>query len=274
MKAKYTIKDFQKQFKNDDDCLSYIFNHRFPNLKGYYKVVGRRSYADRHGNQIYPTAGMIFHKSPTSLKSWFYAIFLMSQSKNGVSAKELERHLGVTYKCAWRIQKQIRAIMKQGKSPLSGIVEVDETYVGGKRKGTRGRGAEGKTPIVGMVQRDSDLKASVVDNVKSSTILPMINENVKKGTRLMTDEFKSYRRARFYGFKHETVEHGIKEYVRGNNHTNTIEGFWSQLKRSIKGTYHHVSRKHLQSYVDEFAFRYNRRKSETPMFSHLLNQLV
>ncbi|MFH1067235.1 MAG: IS1595 family transposase [bacterium] len=283
MKAKYTIKDFQKHFRNDDDCLEYIFKARFPHLKGYYKVVGRRSYADKDGKQIYPTAGMIFHKSPTSLKSWFFAILLMSQSKNGVSAKELERQLGVTYKCAWRMGHQIRKLMQSGDGMLSGIVEADETFVGGlsknmhkdKRKAAiKGTGGASKTPIIGVMERGGSVIAKTVTHVRGETVIPNVVNNVKKGSTVMTDELPSYRWLPSFGFKHESVNHGVKEYVRANVHTNSIEGFWSQLKRSINGTFHHVSRKHLQAYVDEFAFRYNRRKSETPMFSHLLSQFA
>jgi len=142
MKQKYTIKDFNKQFRTDAACLEYIYQQRYPDggatcetcgKKGHFHAVeGRRSYACMCGTQIYPTVGTIFHKSPTSLKTWFFAMFLMTCSKNGVSAKELERQLGVTYKCAWRIAHQIRQLLKEGGVELSGIVEADETYVGGR----------------------------------------------------------------------------------------------------------------------------------------------
>jgi len=276
---KYTVKDFHKQFKNDADCLDYIFNQRFPDggtckcgkSDCFHPVVGRRAYSCQWcGFQIYPTAGTIFHKSPTSLKSWFFAMFLMSASKNGVAAKELERQLGVTYKCAWRIAHQIRQLMKETGIQLSGTVEADETYIGGKRPGKRGRGAAGKTPVIGVLERGGNVVANTATNVKAKTLIPNIADHVEAGSTVMTDELHSYRHLPNFGYIHETVNHGSKEYVRANVHTNSIDGFWSQLKRSIHGTFHHVSGKHLQKYVNEFAYRYNRRKSDCPMFCHLI----
>jgi transposase len=280
---RYTIKHFKKDFPDDEACLDYIFNRRYGKnytcpkcgKTGFYKVAGRKCYACAWcAYQLHPTSGTIFHKSSTKLTDWFFAIFLMSQSKNGVSAKELERHLGVTYKTAWRIQKQIRTLMNQDKVVLAEVVEVDETYVGGKRQGTRGRGASGKSVVIGATQRKGNIKAEVVGNMKSSTVTPFLRENVKIGTTLMTDDYSSYGQVLRLGYKHSVVKHGQKEYVRGSTHTNTIEGFWSQLKRSIHGTYHSVSPKYLQSYVNEFAYRYNQRNAVTPIFKLLLHQVV
>jgi transposase-like protein len=189
----------------------------------------------------------------------------MSQSKNGVAAKELERQLGVTYKCAWRIAKQIRLLMKSGGDPLTGIIEADETYIGGKRKGKRGRGAAGKTAVFGMVERDGTIKTQVVDNVQGKTLTPIIQENVAPGSTVSTDELASYNRLGALGYVHGTVTHGKGEYVKGIFHTNNLEGYWSQLKRSINGTYHAVSRKHLPSYLDEFSFRYDHRCDMTAL---------
>ncbi len=273
MKQKYTITDFKKDFPDDKSCLAYIFNKRYPKglecpkcqKKEFYPVVGRRSYACSCGYQIYPTEGTIFHKSPTPLTFWFHAIFLMSQSKNGVAAKELERQLGVTYKCAWRIAKQIRLLMKGDGEILSGIVEADETYIGGKRKGKRGRGAAGKTAVFGIAQRGGDIRTTVVPDVKRKTLMPMIQASVEEGATVSTDELPSYNKVASSGFQHGTVNHGKGQYVRGMFHTNTIEGFWSQLKRSLNGTYHSVSRKHLSSYLDEFSFRYDHRADTAPL---------
>ena len=263
--------------------MEYIFNLRYGKdyqcpkctKTGFYRIRERKFYSCAWcGYNLSPLANTIFHKSPTPLKHWFFAIFLMSTSINGVSAKEIQRQLGVTYKCAWRMQRQIRKLMRSKTSKLIGIVEIDDTYIGGKHQGKRGRGAEGKTPVFGMVQRKGDLKANVVDNLKAKTVVPLVQENVEENSQLMTDEFRSYAKMKHYGFAHDFVKHGIKEYVRGNIHTNTIEGFWSQFKRSVKGTYHSVSPKHLQLYVDEFAWRYNHRKSEIPLFELLLQRVV
>jgi len=280
---KYTIKDFKRDFPNDDVCLDYIFGQRYGKdsvcpkcgKTGFYRVSDRKCYACAWcGHQIHPLANTIFHKSSTKLTDWFFAIFVMSQSKNGVSAKEIERHLGVTYKTAWRIQKHIRGLMKQDKPMLSGTVEIDETYVGGKRRGTRGRGAEGKTPVIGMAERKGGIKAQAVRNMKSSIVIPIMRRNVQVGTHIMTDDFLTYSNVKEHGFKHGVINHSAKEYVRGDIHTNTIEGFWSQMKRSIDGTYHSVSPKYLQTYVDEFAYRYNHRASSVPVFHLLLERLV
>jgi transposase len=274
---RFTILEFQAQYQDEDTCLEEIFQNRYGALKAcpdcgkqtnFSKVEGRKCWACQWcGYQLHPLAGTIFHKSNTPLIKWFFAIFLFANDKNGVSAKSLERKLGVTYKTAWRMAYQIRLLFDQANTKLSGTVEADETYVGGKRHGKRGRGADGKTAVVGMVEREKGrIVAQVVGDVKSSTIQPLIRANVRLGSTLMTDEFKSYRGITKPGYKHSTVNHGVKEYVRGNSHTNTIEGFWSQLKRSIHGTHHAVSPKHLQHYVDEFSWRYSNRKSPRALF--------
>lgn len=275
---KYTIKDFNKQFKTDVDCLEYIYRDKYPDgatcaqcsrKDQFYPLEGRRSYSCACGHHISPTVGTIFHKSPTSLRLWFTAIFLMMTSKNGVSAKELERHLGVTYKCAWRISHQIRQLLKEDNLTLQGTIEADETFIGGKRPGDQSK--RDKTPILGVVERGGSVVAKVVENVSARTLLPIIVEKVIPQSTIYTDEWKPYRRLIHRDFKHESVNHNKGEYVRVLVHTNSIEGFWSQLKRSIHGTFHSVSREHLQKYVNEFSYRYNRRKSGKAMFLHALD---
>jgi transposase-like protein len=189
-----------------------------------------------------------------------------------VPAKELQRQLGVTYKTAWRMGHKIREHMAavDGEEPLSGIVEVDETYVGGHRPGKPGRGAAGKTIIVGMVERDGDVVTKVVPNVRKVTVEPLIEANVEKGSTVHTDELASYRGLTAKGYTHETVNHGAGEYVAGDSHVNTIEGYWSRLKNSIHGTHVHVSGKHLQKYAGEFEYRYNSRKQPRKMLAELL----
>jgi transposase len=279
---KYTINNFNQDFPDEDACFEFIFNQRYgkdyecPNCHKteFYRVKNRKAYACSCGYQLNPLSGTIFHKSPTNLKNWFYAIFLMSASKNGVSAKELERQLGVTYKTAWRIQHQVRKLMRSERSMLSGTVEIDDCYIGGKRKGKRGRGAEDKGKVFGMVERKGEVKANVVENLKAKTVMPLIQESIEEKSRIMSDEFPPYYKVEKHGFEHEVIKHKIKEYVRGEVHTNTIEGFWSQLKRSIDGTYHSVSLKHLQKYVDEFSWRYNHRSSDVPFFDLLIRRVV
>lgn len=273
----YTLAEFNDQFPDQRACLDYMFRQRWPNggtcaecgkKDCFYPVEKRRSYSCSWcGYQLYPTAGTIFHKSSTSLKSWFFAIFLMSTSRNGVAAAEIERQVGVTYKTAWRMCHEIRKLMADGPSKLRGTVEADETYVGGKRKGKRGRGAAGKTPVVGLVERGGDVQAKVVSKVTTAQTFSNLARSVERGSTIYTDELAVYNYTKRFGYKHGVVNHGQKQYVLGPIHTNTIEGFWSQLKRSIDGTHHHVSGKHLQKYVDEFVFRYNRRFASVSMFS-------
>jgi len=263
----YNFKDFDTQFPDDAACLDHIFRARFANhvcecgkRDCFYRVEKRRCYSCSFcGAQLHPTAGTIFHKSETSLKSWFFAIFLFAKSKNGVAAKELQRQLGVTYKTAHRMGHKIRALMTSEGNMFSGVVEADETYIGGKSEGKRGRGALGKTPVIGIAERRGGVCAKVMDKVTAASAIKLIRKNVTPGTTVTTDEFGIYNYVSKLGFKHEVVNHGSGEYVAGRAHTNTIEGFWSQLKRSLDGTHHSVSPKYLQNYVDEFAFRYSHR---------------
>lgn len=278
---KFTLALFQAQYPDERACLDFLFKTRWPHgctcpecdkKDCFHPIEKRRAYSCQWcGHQVYPTAGTIFHKSSTSLVSWFFAIFLMSTSRNGVAAKELERQLGVTYKTAWRMAHEIRKLMSDGPTKLAGIVEADETYVGGKRGGKRGRGAAGKTAVLGIAMRSGGVKATVVAAVNTVNAIKHLRDNVEPGTKVCTDEFNIYNPVETFGFPHHTVRHGIGEYVRGRVHTNCIEGFWSQLKRSIDGTHHHVSGKHLQKYVNEFAFRYsNRYVSETSSMFELM----
>jgi len=278
---KYNFKEFERDFPDDAACLEFIFWQRWPDggkcacgkSNCYYRVTGRRCYACSFcAAQLHPTAGTIFHKSETSLKSWFFAIFLMAQSRNGVAAKELQRQLGVTYKTAHRMGHKIRDLMSRNGNLMTGVVEADETYIGGRREGKRGRGALGKTAVIGIAERRGGVVAKVMDKVNTASAIKLIRANVAPGTTVHTDEFGIYNYVGKLGFAHSVVNHGRKEYVRGRVHTNTIEGFWSQLKRSLDGTHHCVSRKYLGRYVDEFSFRYSHRFSAAPMFQLVLER--
>lgn len=279
----YSIKDFEKQFPTDDDCLDFLKEARWPKgihcpkcqkVTTHYRIVNRKVYSCNFcGSHISPTAGTIFHKSDTPLRSWFHAIFLMASTKTGISAKQLQRELGVTYKTAWRIFTQIRKLMNESVNPLTGQVEVDETYMGGKRGGKRGRGAAGKSVVIGLVERKGSAMAKVVPDIKSRTLLPMIEENVSGDTTIFTDELRSYNQVAKMGYSHEVVQHAAKQYVCGNAHVNTMESLWSTIKRGIDGVNHSVSPHHLQSYLDSYIYRYNHRKDEQPLFVSLLNRI-
>lgn len=273
----FTVKQFNERFPDNDTCLEYIFERGYGDLPActkcgivnpsYYRVRGRKCYECKDcGYQVHPLGNTIFHKSSTSLRDWFYVIYLFSVSKNGVSAKEVERHLGCTYKTAWRIAKQVRTLMLQGGNPLSGIVETDETYMGGRRRGSPG--VRDKEVIFGLVERNGNVKAEHVPTAGARVLLPRIHNGVQYGTTIYSDQAQVYKTLRRVGYFHDSVNHSIGEYGRGVVHTNTIEGFWSQLKRSIDGTYHCISAKYLQLYLNEFVYRYNHRQS--PVFPELI----
>ena len=269
---RFTIDALHEQFPDDDACLDFMFEQFYGALEAcprcgvvkprFYRVRGRKCYACNDcGYQLSPLANTIFHKSETSLKKWFYAIYLFGVGKNGVSAKELERHLGVTYKTAWRMAKQIRLMMQEDSSMLSGIVEADETYIGGKAK--INQKFDNKTAVIGIVEKKKGagkVKAFVTKQADATVTLPFLRANIQACSTLYTDDSRIYSRVK-RDFSHEFVNHSKLEYVKSGVHTNTIEGFWGQLKRSIDGTYHCVSPKYLQLYVNEFVFRYNYRTS-------------
>tara|TARA_R110000868_G_scaffold304437_15_gene565210 strand:- start:7916 stop:8821 length:906 start_codon:yes stop_codon:yes gene_type:complete len=293
----YTFFDFQKEFPTERACLEYIFNRRYP--EGYvhpetgeiyeinsdlYYTESRKCFTSADGKiQVYPTANTIFHKSATELVKWFYVVFRMSQSKCGVSAKQIQREIGVTYKTAWRMCHLIRTSLTHDESLFTGTVEIDETYVGGKprkakrnptapkkkKTSKRGRGTD-KMPVVGMVERDGRVRAIVTANVKRDVVYPFITKNVAKGSTIYTDEYHLYNTVSSLGYIHDTVNHGSEEFARGEVHTNTIEGFWSFLKNGIRGAYKHTSKKYLQLYVNEYAFKWNYRKDQFSLFQNLL----
>ena len=286
MASTITVQDFFKAFATEDACLDHIMRVRYgdrPTCPGcdregkFYRLTKRRAYTcEWCGYHLYPCVGTPFERSRTPLQKWLYAIYLFSTSRHGVPAKELQRQIGVTYKAAWRMGHEIRKYMAivDGDPPLSGHVEVDETYVGGRRKGgKRGRGAPGKIVVFGMLEREGDVMTRVVPNVRKKTLYPHILEKVRKGSEISSDELASYRGLAKKGYAHRAVNHSAGEYVRGDVHVNSLEGFWSRLKNSIRGTHIHVSRKHLPKYLGEFEFRYNMRKTPELMFPRLLLSL-
>jgi transposase-like protein len=195
----------------------------------------------------------------------------MSSTRCGISAKQLERELGVTYKTAWRIFQKIRGILYQKPEKKSGVVEVDETYVGGKRRGKRGRGSENKTAVFGIMERKGKLVAQKIADCKSGTLIPLVEENVTPEAIIYTDEFRSYDKLDRLGYIHDIVNHAYKVYVIRDVHVNSIEGFWSLFKRGVNGVYHSVSKKYLQNYINEYVFRYNNRNSVIPMFYEMIS---
>lgn len=284
---KYSTKDFEKDFPDDDACLEWLFKARYPKgakcikcdkVTNHYRIKDRPCYSCEFcGNHIYPMAGTIFEDTRFDhLRLWFKAVAYMAVTRCGISSRQLSRDLGVTVKTGYRMWKQIRSVLSEGNgSMFSGKVEIDETYVGGKKRGKRGRGSENKTVVFGMVEREGRARGIVVPDVKAKTLVPQIEANVTKDTIIYTDDHLSYNRLASLGYDHKTVAHSKRVYVSGKDiHTNSIEGFWSQLKRSINGTYHHVTAEHLQEYVDEYSFRYSHRNGTEPMFKTMLGQAV
>jgi transposase-like protein len=285
-KASISVRHFFRQFPTDEACLTHLFGVRFGQRfrcpkcgreAKWYRIKAERAYSCQWcGHHLHPTAGTPFEDSRTPLQFWFYAIYLFTTSRNGVAAKELERQLGVTYKTAWRMGHEIRKHMAlvDGDAPLFGEVEIDETLVGGRHSGKRGRGATGKTIVFGMLQRKGDVMTEVVPDVKRKTLHPVVEANVKPGATVHTDELNSYGGLKAKGYQHKVVNHSRGEYVRGFCHVNGLENFWKHFKSAIRSTHIHVSKKHLYKYAKEFEFRFNSRGHPASMFPELVSRFA
>jgi transposase len=286
---RYTIQQFNEQFPTEDACLEDIANRRYPGgithcekcgeERKHHRVSGRTAYAcDRCGNHIYPLAGTIFEKTTTKLRLWFYAIYLMASTRCGISAKQIQRETGVTYKTAWRMFKQIRILLSEDVKLEGSSIEMDEMYYGGTRKGKHGRPMRGdkkKSPVIGMVERSTKsrvgrIKALATPDVTTNQVLGLVPEYILPKSTVFTDEYPIYDRLGGRVNEHKRINHSTKVYVMGDIHTNTIDGFWSLIKRGIGGVYHQVSQKYLQTYLDEYSFRYNRRDCGNLIFHDVL----
>ena len=248
---KYTIDDFNVRFPDDDTCLEYLKNKLYPDgiyckicgkITKHHKVKSRPSYScDYCGHHVHPTADTIFHRSRTSLRQWFYAIYLMSATRCGISAKQLQRELGVTYKTAWRMFQQIRSMLYQSPQKRDGVFEADETYVGGKPPKTPSKEKRGywskKTPVVAIIQRHGGIQVQPIANVTAKTLRKAINATVdKKYARLCTDELGSYTSIGWeFNHGHGRVNHQRLQYSNGPDHVNTCESFFAILKRGLYG---------------------------------------
>lgn len=273
-----------EHFHSDERCRTYLETLRWPDgikcLRCESDKVSR-SYkrnqfvCDSCNYNFSVTAGTVFHDTHLPLPKWFMAIYLMTEAKKGISANQMKRTLDVAYKTAWYLCHRIRAAMTEVNAPkLLGTVEVDETWVGGRRRGI-GRGSkEGKTLIVGAIQRDGEVRLSVVKDRSRMSLHEFINEHVDdKAHRIITDDWPSYKGIADHDTRHETVNHSLHEYVRDDVYTNTVENVWSLFKRSIVGSYHHLSAKHLNAYLDELEWRFNNRKNPW-LFRDTLRKLL
>ena len=285
----FSVRDFFAEFPNDDACLIRVMEvrHGLRHVcrkcgkdSTFHKLADRRAFSCSHcGNHVYPCAGTIFQDSRTPLQTWFYAIYLFIATRHGVSGKELQRTLGVTYKTAWRIGQQIRDLMTKadGFEMLKGHVEIDEAYMGGRRP--MAQKMDNKTVVMGLKERGGRVVAQTVPDAKKVTLRAVTLENVEKGSIVSTDELISYGLLSGDGYRHGAVDHGRKEWawtdrVSGiRHHTNSVESFWRLFKNSVKSTHIHVSPQHMDRYLGEFSFRSNHRQMRNAMFDLLVAAL-
>ena len=265
------------KFGSDEKCRTYLENLRFPDgvkcLRCESDKISRiyernQFHCDNCKYQFSVTVDTIFHNSHLPLQKWFAAIYLMCESRKGISANQLKRTLNVAYKTAWYLCHRIRKAVEEGNDTLlTGIVEVDETFIGGLAKNMhkhkreakiQGRGSVGKTAVMGLLERKGRVLAKVIERTDRETLHNEVKSNVETGANLFTDEWRLYR-GLDEQYVHEVINHGV-EYVRGHIHTNGIENFWSLLKRTINGTYVSVEPFHLGRYLDEQMFRFNEQK--------------
>jgi len=286
----FSVREFFAEFPSDDACLTRIMEVRH-GLRHICRKCGKNSTFHKLsdyrafscaacGNALYPCAGTILQDSRTSLQMWFYAIYLFIATRHGVSGKELQRQLGVTYKCAYRVGMQIRDLMGKVDSfqALRGHVEIDAACFGGKR--TQGEGGrEAKTIIVGMKEREGRVETKIVPDVKKVTLRGVVLGHVEKGSIVSTDELSSYNLLKGDGYIHGTVDHSRKEWAWTDHETgikfstNGIESFWKLFKDSVNSTHIHISPKHLDRYLGEFSFRSNHRQMKNAMFDLLIAAL-
>lgn len=291
-----TLTQLMERFKTEDDCKAYLRDIRWPDKVHCPRCGNEKVYelkkrpfhwqcqkCSKHGYRFSVLTGTIFENTKYPLRTWFQVAYLMCQAKKGVSALEIHREIGSgDYRTAWYMCHRIRAAMQNEEfTQLVGEVEADETWIGGKDKNkhwhkrshAQGPHLSDKTMVIGAISRKGSVVARMIEETGFDTLKSFVRESVSdKVTLVATDENPGYRNLKREGLPHEKVNHSKHEYVRGNVHTNTIEGFWSLLKRGIVGNYHQVSRDYLPLYVNEFAFRYNNRKNPD-IFQQLLSSV-
>ncbi len=297
----YSLMEFMGMFPNDAACLEQLWRDRFApdgshayctrceRERKFHRTKTRASYTcDTCGLHVHPQKGTIFERSSTSLHLWFYAMYLMASTRCGISAKQMERELGVTYKQAHKMMKRIRTLMGDDGEPLSGDVEVDETSIGGKprkqhgknpyiavgpsRKGKRPEGAKTNPTVLGMVERGGRVGFRVIGSRYGATLSRAVQANVNPDSIIFTDDWASYKPLARHYIDHKIVNHSAGEYVRGDVYTNTIEGAFGNMKTGMRGVYKKVSPAYLQNYLDEYAWRHNAKRDEGALFAQLLER--
>ena len=276
-----SIIDLLKAFPTEEDCVNHLEKLRwngyvispFDNTSKVYKCSNNKYKCKNTGKYFNVRTNTVFDNTKIPLQKWFLALYVFSSHKKGVSSHQLAKDISVTQKSAWFLLHRLRYAFEHPNfnAVLNNDVEIDETFIGGKNKNrhfdkkvenSQGRSCKDKTPVLGMIERNGNIIAKVVEDTKQKTIEPIIFNNVNNGANVYTDEWMAYNNLHKI-FTHKRVNHGAKEYVNAMAYTNNIECFWSHLKRGIDGIYHWISKDHLQSYVDEFTLRFNTRKFST-----------
>jgi transposase len=303
----YSLMEFMREFPDDDACLEHLWRSRYapdgehatcPKCKQeclfrrYKTSQGRQSWTCTGcGHHVHPTAGTIFQQSSTSLHLWFYAMYLVTSTRCGISAKQLERSLGVSYRTAWRMLNKIRnELMKDDGQLLRGDIEADETSVDGKPRKPHGKHPQlaigrsrhseagklrerSRATVFAAVERGGRVKATVLPSRRGPKLKETLIEWVEPESIIVTDEWGAYNGLENHFISHSRINHSTGVYVEGDTHTNTIEGFFGYVKPAIRGTYRRVSHRWLQGYLNEFTWRYNLRHQRDPsMFAELVER--
>ncbi len=280
MAAKLSVREFFARFPDDDACLAHVMEVRYglrhvcrkcAKESTFHRITGRKAFACAQcGDHVYPCADTVFQDSRTSMQLWFYAIFLFVTTRHGVSARELQRSLGVTLKTAWRMGHKIRELTGRAdmKVMLDGHVEIDETFVGGKAD--RAGAFKNKTIVMGLKKRGGRLHTEVIPNLTTQVLREVVVRQVQEGATISTDEWPGYALLEISPYNHGSVNHDRKEYVRDEHHTNNLESFWHLFKVSVASTHVHISKKHFDKYLREFTFRSNHRARGNAMFDLLV----
>lgn len=262
-----------EQFRDESQCRRALEHMKWPQgircprcgSEKISRIIKRDQFdCDSCRYQFSVTAGSIFHDSHLPLWKWFLAVYLMIESKKGMSALQMKRTLKVAYQTAWYLCHRIRKAIEEANEnepKLDGIVEVDETYVGGKYDKRRKRGPWEKQPVMGLLQRKGRFEAKTIPSTGRKILYGVISDRIDKSADIMTDELPAYKVLDRNGYKHESVNHRKEEWVRGDVYTNGVENAWSLFKRSIVGAYHHIDTKHLDAYIDEFEWKFNNRNN-------------